>query len=162
MTRGLFFEDLQQGQELSTKGRTISEADIVNFAGISGDYNPIHTNAVFAAETPFGQRVAHGTLGLSIATGLSYQAGFLEETVMAFLSLEWKYSAPIYIGDTIHCTMTITELKAMRRLGGGKVVLEVQVLNQDDAVVQRGSWTLLVRSRAAEEAAAADGAAAPA
>lgn len=162
MTRGLFFEDLQQGQELSTKGRTITEADIVNFAGISGDYNPIHTNAKFAAGTPFGQRVAHGALGFSIATGLSYQAGFLEETVMAFLSLEWKYSAPIYIGDTIHCTMTITELKLMRRLGGGKVVLDVQVLNQEDAVMQRGSWTLLVRSRAAEEAAAADGAAAPA
>jgi 3-hydroxybutyryl-CoA dehydratase len=155
MTKGLFFEDLQQGQKLTTKGRTITEADIVNFAGISGDYNPIHTNAEFAAGTPFGQRIAHGALGFSIATGLSYQAGYLEETVMAFLSLEWKYSAPIYIGDTISCEMTIAELKLMRRLGGGKVGLEVQVLNQDGAAVQRGTWTLLVRSRAAEEAAAA-------
>jgi acyl dehydratase len=155
MARGLYFEDLEVGQTLTTKGRTLTEADVVNFAGLSGDYNPLHTNAEFAAQTEFGQRITHGALGFSVATGLSYQAGFLEDTVMAFLSLEWKYSAPIYIGETIHCTMTISNLKLMKRLGGGKVVLDVKVIKQDDTVAQRGSWTLLVRSREAEAAAQA-------
>lgn len=147
MPTGLYFEDLEIGQAMATKGRTITEADIVNFAGLSGDYNPLHTDAKFAAETEFGQRVAHGALGFSVATGLSYQLGFLEGTVMAFLELTWKYSAPIYIGDTLHCELTIKDLKPMRRLGGGKVTLEVRVLNQEGKIVQRGDWVLLVRSR---------------
>ncbi len=146
-TTGLYFEDLEIGQSLTTRGRTITEADVVNFAGLSGDYNPLHTNEEFARNTEFGQRIAHGALGFSIATGLSYQLGFLEGTVMAFLGLEWKYSAPIYIGDTIHCDITITDLKLMRRLGGGKVVLGVNVVNQDGTITQKGTWTLLVRSR---------------
>ncbi len=147
MPTGLYFEDLEIGHAMATKGRTITEADIVNFAGLSGDYNPLHTDATFAAETEFGQRVAHGALGFSVATGLSYQLGFLEGTVMAFLELTWKYSAPIYIGDTLHCELTIKDLKPMRRLGGGKVTLEVRVLNQEGKIVQRGDWVLLVRSR---------------
>ena len=146
-TTGLYFEDLEIGQSLTTRGRTITEADVVNFAGLSGDYNPLHTNEEFARNTEFGQRIAHGALGFSIATGLSYQLGFLEGTVMAFLGLEWKYSAPIYIGDTIHCDITITDLKLMRRLGCGKVVLGVNVVNQDGTITQKGTWTLLVRSR---------------
>ncbi len=151
MAKGLYFEDLELGQTLSTKGRTITEADVVNFAGLSGDFNPIHVDAEFASHTEYGQRISHGALGLSIATGMSYQAGFLEDTVMAFLSLEWKYSAPIFIGETIHCTLAITDLKLMRRLGGGKVTLEVKVIKQDDTVAQRGTWTLLVRSRDAAQ-----------
>lgn len=146
-TTGLFFEDLEIGQELTTGGRTITETDVVNFAGLSGDFNPLHTDEVFASSTPFGTRIAHGALGFSIATGLTNQAGFLEGTVMAFLGLEWKYSAPIFIGDTIHCEVTIKELKLMRRLGGGKVALDVKVVNQDGAVAQRGEWSVLVRTR---------------
>ena len=154
MPTGLYFEDLEIGQAMATKGRTITEADIVNFAGLSGDYNPLHTDAKFTAlsarnayNEEFGQRVARGALGFSVATGLSYQLGFLEGTVMAFLELTWKYSAPIYIGDTLHCELTIKDLKPMRRLGGGKVTLEVRVLNQEGKIVQRGDWVLLVRSR---------------
>ncbi len=151
MPTGLYFEDMVIGQSLTTRGRTITEADVVYFAGLSGDYNPLHTNAEFAAQTEFGQRVAHGALGFSIATGLSYQLGFLEGTVMAFLSMEWKYSLPIYLGDTIHCAITVTDTKPMKRLGGGKVVLDVKVINQDGKVTQKGDWTILVRSRPAEE-----------
>ncbi len=147
MPTGLFFEDLELGQSLTTRGRTITEADVVNFAGLSGDYNPLHTDAEFAARTEFGQRIAHGALGLSIAIGLSYQLGFLEGTVMAFLELQWKYSLPTYLGDTIHCEIVVKELKPMPRLGGGKVVLGVKMINQDGKVSQRGDWTILVRSR---------------
>ena len=147
MTTGLYFEDMEVGRELITGARTITETDVVNFAGLSGDFNPLHTDAEFASKTPFGQRIAHGALGFSIATGLTNQAGFLEGTVMAFLGLEWKYSAPIFFGDTIHCEVAVKDLKLMRRLGGGKVSLDVKVVNQHGEVVQRGEWSVLVRSR---------------
>lgn len=151
---GLYFEDMELGQALRTKGRTITEADVVTFAGLSGDYNPMHTDAVFAAGTEFEQRVAHGALCLSIATGLSYQLGFLEGTVLAFRSLAWKFSRPVFIGDTIHCELVVKELKALARLGGGQVTLGVKVLNQDGKVTQQGEWAVLVRSRPEDDAAA--------
>jgi 3-hydroxybutyryl-CoA dehydratase len=151
MPTGLYFEDLEIGQTLTTRGRTITETDVVNFAGLSGDYNPLHTNAEFARNTEYGQRVAHGALGFSIAIGLSYQLGFLEGTVMAFLEMAWRYSLPIFIGDTITCEIAVKALKAMPRLGGGKVILEVKVLNQAGKVTQKGDWTILVRSRPEEK-----------
>ncbi len=154
MPRGQYFEDLAVGWKVTTKGRTITETDVVNFAGLSGDFNQLHVDAEFSRHNEFGQRIAHGALVLSIATGLTTQAGFMEDTVMAFLSLEWKYSLPTFLGDTVHCEVEIIDLKLMRRLGGGKVVLNVKVLNQDDKVVQRGEWTVLVRSREAAEAQA--------
>jgi len=154
VSRGLYFEQLELGWSVSTRGRTITESDLVSFAGLSGDYNPIHTDAEFAGKTEFGRRIAHGALGLSIAIGLAYQAGFMEETVMAFLSLDWKYSAPVFIGDTIHCEVEVLDLKPMPRLGGGKVTLKVKVVKQDGTAVQKGEWVMLVRSQPEEEGAA--------
>ena len=121
---------------------------MVAFAALSGDWNPIHTDAVFAAEHPFGQRVAHGLLVMSIATGLAVRLGFMEETVLAFRELgEWKFSLPVFFGDTVRVQATVVETKAMPRLGGGLVTLKVQILNQDDKVVQRGTWGVLVKGR---------------
>ena len=146
--RGLHFEEFEMGQQLWTIGRTITETDIVNFAGISGDYNRIHTDAVYAAQDTFGQRVAHGLLVQSIATGLTVQSGAIESTVLAFRELTCKFSLPIFIGDTIHVELEVTEKKAFRRLGGGNVVFKYSVKNQDDKVVQRGDWTMLIKSKA--------------
>jgi acyl dehydratase len=145
--KGLYFEEFEVGMELETRGRTITEADIVNFAGVSGDFNPMHTNAAFAASTPFGQRVAHGLLGLSVASGLAYQMGFLEGTVLAFTGLEWKFRDPVFIGDTIRVQVKITNLRAMKAAGGGFVTFEVKVLNQSEKVTQKGEWTVLVASK---------------
>jgi 3-hydroxybutyryl-CoA dehydratase len=145
--QGLYFEEFEVGLELETRGRTITEADIVNFAGLSGDFNPMHTNAAFAASTPFGQRVAHGLLGLSVASGLSYQMGFLEGTVLAFTGLEWKFREPVVIGDTIRVQIKITKLRPMKAAGGGFVSFDVKVLNQNDKVTQKGEWTVLVASK---------------
>ena len=147
MTGRLYFEDLQVGMTMTTKGRTITESDIVNFAGLSGDFNPLHTDAEYAAKTEFGQRIAHGALGLSIATGLANQLGFMEGTVIAFTALDWKYRAPIFIGDTIHVEITVNQSKAMPASGGGFVIFGVKVVKQDDTVTQEGKWTLVVRSR---------------
>jgi len=146
--KGLYFEEFQLGQAITSQGRTVTEADVVAFAALSGDWNPMHTDAEFAARHPFGQRVAHGLLGLAIASGLAVRLGFLEETVLAFRELgEWKFSLPVYIGDTIHVRATVIETKEMRRLGGGLVTLKVEILNQDDKVVQRGTWGVLVKSQ---------------
>ena len=145
--RGRYFEEFEVGDVVVSAGRTITETDIVNFAGVAGDYTQIHTNAEFARQGMFGQRVAHGLLALAIASGLLAQLGFVQGTVLAFRDLTWKFSLPIFIGDTIHTTATVAELKAMQRLGGGAVTFDVQVINQEDKVVQRGKWVLLIASQ---------------
>jgi 3-hydroxybutyryl-CoA dehydratase len=145
--RGRYFEEFEIGQTIATTGRTITESDIVSFAGLTGDYNQIHIDAEYAAGEMFGQRVAHGLLILSIAMGLAVQTSFMERTVLAFRELEWKFSLPTMIGDTIHVVMEIIELKPMPRLDGGNVSLKVSVLNQNDKVVNRGNWVALVKSR---------------
>ena len=148
-TRGWYLEDFQVGQEMDSPRRTITEADIVQFAGVSGDYNALHVDAEYARSTPFGERIAHGLLGLSVASGLAAQAGYLEGTVMAFTSLDWRFKRPILIGDTIGLTSTVSRVRPMPSQGGGLVTLQVTVLNQQEEVVQEGTWSLLMRSRAA-------------
>ena len=145
--KGLYFEDFTVGTRLRTAGRTITEADIVTFAGLSGDFNQIHTNAVYAANDTFGKRVAHGLLVQSIATGLAVQSGVIEGTVLAFRELACKFSLPVYIGDTVHVEIDIIELKAFPRLSGGNVTMKYAVVNQDGASTQRGNWVMLVKSR---------------
>jgi 3-hydroxybutyryl-CoA dehydratase len=145
---GLYFEEFSVGQRIDTVGRTVSEGDIFNFAGLTGDFNQIHTNAAFASKTQFGQRIAHGLLGLSLATGLIMQTGFLEGTVLAFREInEWKFVKPFFIGDTITAELTITETKGLPRIGGGAIIAAIIVKNQTDEICQRGSLNLLVLSR---------------
>jgi len=132
---------------MESPARTVTEADIVLFAGLSGDYNPLHTDAEFAKGTPYGQRIAHGLLGLAIASGLAARAGFIEGTAQAFLGLEWKFKGPVLIGDTLRIRAEVTKLRAMPSMGGGVVVFAVNVLNQREQVVQQGEWSLLVKSR---------------
>src|SRR5512134_1781691 len=101
--RGMYFEEFQVGQVIYSAGRTITESDIVAFAGLSGDFNQMHVDAEYSARTPFGQRVAHGLLVLSIASGLAVQTGVMEGTVIAFREVnDWKFIKPVFIGDTIH------------------------------------------------------------
>lgn len=146
--RGMYFEEFEVGQRVISPARTVTESDVVNFAGISGDFNQIHTDAVYAKDTPFGARVAHGLLGLSIASGLAVRTGVLEGTVIAFREINnWKFSKPVYLGDTIHVEMEVTETKALRRLGGGNVVIVLDVKNQNDETVMKGSWSTLVMSK---------------
>ena len=142
--RGRYFEEFVRGDVVVSAGRTITEADIVNFAGLAGDYTQIHTNAEFAHQSFFGQRVAHGLLLMAIASGLLAQLGFIEGTVLAFRELIWKFSLPVFIGDTVHVQAIVARLKALQRLGGGVVTLDVQVMNQEDKTVQGGQWVLLI------------------
>ena len=148
MNTGLYFEEFSVGQRITTLARTVTEHDIVTFAGMSGDFNQIHTDAEFSKSTPFGQRVAHGLLGLSIASGLAMRTGVLEGTVLAFREInEWKFSKPVFIGDTIHVELNVIETKALPRLGGGSVVIQLNVVNQHVETVMKGTWTVLVASK---------------
>ncbi len=141
---GLYFEDIALGAKLVTRGRTITEADIVSFATLTGDFNPMHTDAHYMKTHPMGQRVAHGMLSLSYAVGQAYQLGFMERTVLAFRGIEMKFSLPVYIGDTLHVQMLVSEKKEARRIGGGIVTLEVKIINQEDKTVQSGQWVVLM------------------
>ena len=143
--RGMWFEEFEVGRCILTPGRTITESDIVTFAGLSGDYNQIHTNAEFSSKTPFGKRVAHGLLVLSIASGLAMRTGVLEGTVIAFREINnWKFSLPVFIGDTIYVELHIIETKPIPRLGGGSLLIELIVKNQRSEMTMKGTWIVLV------------------
>lgn len=150
LPRGLYLEEFEAGQTIITAGRTITEADVVNFAGMSGDFNQMHVDEQYSRGTPFKQRVAHGLLVLSIVSGLAVQTGLMEGTVIAFREInEWKFIKPVYLGDTIHAELVVMEKKEIRRIGGGSVVIDVSVKNQQSEVVMKGVWTALIASRPA-------------
>jgi acyl dehydratase len=145
--RGKYFEEFEVGYEVVTAARTITETDVVSFAALTGDWNQIHVNAEYAEGMIFGQRVAHGLMGLSYAAGLGAQLGFIEETVLLFRGLQWKFSAPIFIGDTIHVKVKVKEKKELKKMGGGSVTFEIRLLNQEGKIVQKGTWEVLVKSQ---------------
>ena len=148
--QGMYFEEFEEGQTITSAGRTVTETDVVAFAALTGDWNTIHTDAEYAAGQPFGQRVAHGLLGMCIAEGLTDRLGVMEGTALAFREIgAWKFSLPIFIGDTLRVRATVAETRPMRRLGGGLVTFKVEILNQKDEVTQRGTWSVLVKSQAA-------------
>ncbi len=144
--RGSYFEEFEIGDTVESASRTITETDIVLFAGLSGDYNQLHTDAEFAKGTLFGERIAHGLLGLSVASGLAQRLGFIEGTAQAFRELSWKFRGPILIGDTIRARFKVREKKELARLGGGMIMFDAAVLNQRDEVVQKGIWKVLIAS----------------
>ena len=145
---GLYFEEFNVGEKLTTEKRTVTEDDIMTFARVSGDDNRIHTDPEFSKTTIFGKQVAHGLLGLAIASGLAWQTGILDGTVIAFREVkEWKFIKPVFIGDTISVDLETIETKALPRIGGGSVTITLEVKNQNEEVCHRGVWTVLMMSR---------------
>jgi 3-hydroxybutyryl-CoA dehydratase len=145
--KGMCFEDFAIGDTATSVGRTVTETDIVNFAALSGDWNQIHTDVEYAAGTMYKERIAHGLLVLSIASGLAVRMGFMEGTVQAFMGLDWQFRGPTKIGDTVRVHAEVTELKPMPRLNGGLVTFRMQILNQRDEIVHRGTWSVLMKSK---------------
>jgi 3-hydroxybutyryl-CoA dehydratase len=144
---GKYFEDFEIGEESVTSGRTVTETDIVNFAGITGDWNEIHTNKELAERGPFKQRIAHGALIFSIATGLSVRLGQTGDTVVAFYGLDrLRFVKPTFIGDTIHVRQKV-EQKAEKDERGGIVTFLNEVINQRDEVVVSYTAKVLIRKR---------------
>jgi 3-hydroxybutyryl-CoA dehydratase len=126
-----YFEDFQIGSVFETRGRTITEADIVNFAGLSGDFIELHTNEEYARQTPFGRRIAHGALVFSISTGLTTQMNLVNDTVLAFYGIDkLRFTNPVFAGDTVRVTKRVTELRAKDE-GRGVVTFETSVIKQN-------------------------------
>ncbi|MFI5429597.1 MaoC/PaaZ C-terminal domain-containing protein [Aeromicrobium sp. UC242_57] len=141
----LYFNQLEQGTSYTSSGRTVTEADIVAFAGLSGDFNPLHMDAEWVREnTGFGARIAHGLLILSISSGLR-TPGLDDLAIQAYLNVDRRMSAPTFAGDTVHVVQTISGLKASSsKPGMGVVTLDVAVHKHDGTVVQQGTDVLLV------------------
>ena len=145
-----YFEDWSVGDSITTPARTITEGDVVQFAQLTGDWNPIHTDVEFAKTTPYGQRLAHGLLGLSFAIGLLDRTGAFSGSVIANLGIEgWKYPKPLFIGDTIRVVVTITETRLASDGKRGIVGRTFAVMNQRDELVQEGRSPVMVRLRPA-------------
>jgi acyl dehydratase len=144
---GLTYADLQVGMAFRSPGRTITDADLVAFAGLTGDYSELHTSDVYAKNSQFGRRVAHGMLGLAYAHGLMWpRTGELRDTAIAFLGIaDWKFVGPIFVGDTIFVNYAISELRDSRSKPTQAIAtFDVTVVTQDERVVQRGRKALLV------------------
>jgi acyl dehydratase len=142
----LYFDDVAVGQEWVSPGRTVTEADIVNFAGLSGDFNPMHVDHEFARTTPFRRPVAHGMLVWSIISGLGTYAPPMR--TVAILSVrEWYFRAPVFAGDTIRLRSRVLEKEVRARGRRGVVTWGRQVVNQEDKVVHEGVTLTLVEGR---------------
>lgn len=147
-SRSLYFEDLSPGDTFLSNGRTVTETDVVNFAGLSGDFNQIHLDAEAAKDSMYGQRVAYGLLGVSIATGLLDRLGIFRESMAAMLEIEsWTFAAPVFIGDTVRLRLTIEETRLTSRGDRGIVRRRLELLNQRDEVVQSGIITVMALCR---------------
>ena len=143
---GRFFEDFTVGERFRTRSRTITESDVVQFAALTGDFTYLHVDAVAAAATAFGQRIAHGALIYSYSIGLTTQLNLGEGTVIAFYGLDRLRSVrPTFFGDTIHVEKTVAALD--RKEKGGLIAYETQVVNQHGDPVMVYSDKVLVRYR---------------
>jgi len=145
--QGYTYADLHVGMSFRSPGRTITDADLVAFAGLTGDYSELHTSDVYAKSSEFGRRVAHGMLGLAYAHGLMWaRTGDLRETAIAFLGIDdWRFLQPIFVGDTIFVNYRIAELRDSKsRPTQAIATFDVEVVDQDNCVVQRGRKALLV------------------
>ena len=155
---GLFYEDyekLQVGHCWVSPGRTMTEGDIMTFAGMTGDLHPLHTDARVAKESAYGERIAHGYLTASMASGLAYRIGLDEGTAFAVLSIGWKFTQPVKIGDTIRVNVTLVQVRpSNKHPAHGIVVRKYEVQNQHDVTVAIGDMAILCQRRPAKTATA--------
>lgn len=146
----LYLEDLEAGQTFVSPGRTITEADVMSFAAWTGDNNQVHTDAEFARGTRYGQRIVHGMLGASLCLGLIARTGIFEGSAVALLGIDqWRFAAPIFIGDTVTCTVEILSTRATSSGEYGIVERQVTLRNQRGETAQSGRMDLMVLVRPA-------------
>jgi acyl dehydratase len=146
---GYYFDDFNVGAEFITPTRTLTETDVVMFAGMTGDYNELHTSAEYMKDSQFAQRLVHGLLGLSVSHGLLFRLGLLEGTAIAFLGIDsWQFRAPLFFGDTIHVRIKVAEARASRsKPDRGVVKLYLEILKQDGTVAQSGYKSIMMKRR---------------
>jgi acyl dehydratase len=148
--RGLYWEEWEIDAEFVSPARTVTEADIVAFAGISGDYNPLHIDAEYCKQTPFGERIAHGPLIYAMVAGLLFQLHLYDDTLIAFLGFDsLKFTRPVKPGDTVHARIKVLEKRETSNPERGVMKRQLQVLNQRGEVVQEGVQAFLLKRKPA-------------
>ncbi|HEX6384625.1 MAG TPA: MaoC/PaaZ C-terminal domain-containing protein [Anaerolineae bacterium] len=143
--RGLTFDEFEINARYISQARTVTEADVVAFAGLSGDFNPLHTNAEFGKSTPFGERIAHGMLIVAMATGMANWTGIFEGTTLALMEQVIRYQGVVRFGDTVHLELQVLDKKPTSKADRGVVRFAARVCNQRDEAVVDGEWTLLMK-----------------
>jgi acyl dehydratase len=154
MSEVRFWDDFKVGESWESTGRTVTETDVVHFAMMSGDWMPGHTDRESAKSLPYGERIAHGLLGVAIASGLFIRTEccrLMAPNVLALLGLDWKFVDVIKINDTVHLRITVVEVRETSRPERGVLTLERELINQSGVVVQRGRTPILVKRRPAAE-----------
>jgi len=145
---GMYWEEWELNAEYVTPGRTVTETDIIQFAGISGDFNPLHIDEEFCKSTQFGTRIAHGPLIYAMAAGLLFQLHLYDDTLIAFLGFDsLKFTKPVMAGDTIHAKIRVLEKSETSKPDRGVMKRRLQVLNQKNEVVQEGIQAFLLKRK---------------
>lgn len=147
--KGRTLEDYSLGETFESHGRTLTEADLVNFLGFVGDYEPVHADEEFAKKTPLGRRIMNGSAVTSACDGLISRMGLFEGTAISFLACTWEFKAPVFIDDTVRVQLKVNETRPSKKGGRGIVIFGITVLNQSNQTVITGTWTMLVVSRTA-------------
>jgi acyl dehydratase len=142
---GRYYEELDVNARFDTPGRTILDADIVQFAGLTADFNPLHTDDIYASHSDFRGRVAHGPMLVGMAFGLASRAGLLDGTALALLDLTWKFTKPVRPGDTVFVKVRVVGKQPVRKPDRGVVEFGLDVINQRDEIVQSGTAKLLMK-----------------
>jgi acyl dehydratase len=145
--RGRTYDDFEIDEEIVSGARTVTEADVVNFACLSGDFNPQHINKEYARKDPNGERIAHGLLVLSMATGLLNQTGAFEGTSIAILETTVRFIKAVKFGDTIRAVQKILGKRETSKPGRGVLSTRITVLNQDDQTVLEADLVILAHRR---------------
>jgi acyl dehydratase len=143
----LFYEDFEIGRNFTTGGRTVTDADLVLFSGISGDYTRLHLDEEYAKGQMFGGRVGHGMLGVSIATGLIAQLGTMQDTAMGLLEFSCRFTGPLRPGDTVYVRQVVTAMRETSKPDRGVVTFSVEMFNQRDEAVFAGEEKIMLRRR---------------
>jgi acyl dehydratase len=150
--RGVHWNDHELGRVYWSTARTVTETDVLGFAAVSGDFNPLHTDNELGRASVFGEKVPHGPLGMLFAMGGYDRIGLVEGVAIAFLEIGWRFKAPMRIGDTVRAKVTIAKLTPTKHENRGIVTLGIEMLNQRDEVVQEGEHTFLIRRHSEEGA----------
>jgi len=144
---GRYYEELEIGRRFETPRRTVIDADIATFAGLTADFNPLHMDEMFAAESDFKGRITHGPMIVGMAFGLASRTDLMDGTVLGLLDIAWTFKKPVRPGDTISAVVTVLDKRLTKQPDRGVVTLQLDVLNQRDEVAQVGTAKVLVRRK---------------